>query len=177
MNLKEKEKSLLEIAIALLQRKRKPQKMDDIVRDVMTIKGYTPEEVAEYTPQFLLDFMKSGNFIYCGNDCWDLKERQPIAMLDKDGDYEDVYFGDTKDVELAEENTTLPQYKNQSDMDDAEDDNESDDDADDLSKEFESFEDDNPEDYEEKTNSFEEELDSEEEDDERDEIDDEFDFE
>lgn len=142
-----KEKSLLEIAVALLQRKRKPQKINDIIKEVMSIKGIKPNEVEQYVPQFLLDFMKSGYFIYCGNDCWDLKERQPVSMLDKDGDYEDVYFGteDVKENELADENVNLPSYKPTSDIDDPEDDNENDEENDDLSREFENPEEDNSE--------------------------------
>ena len=37
MNIKEKEKSLLEIAVTLIQRRRKPQKMEDIIKDVRNI--------------------------------------------------------------------------------------------------------------------------------------------
>ena len=176
MNIKEKEKSLLEIAVTLIQRRRKPQKMEDIIKDVMTIKGYTAEEAEEHTPQFLLDFMKSGYFIYCGKGLWDLKERQPVKLLDKDGDYEEVYFGSAKDSELTDNNVDAPQYKNESDMDDPEDDDYSDDDADDLSKEFGGEEDDNPEDLREVEIDIESEIDEEDEE-ERDERDSEFDYE
>ena len=115
MNSKEKEKSLLEIAVALLQRKRKPQKINDIIKEVMSIKGIKPSEIEQYVAQFLLDFMKSGYFVYCGNDCWDLKERQKVSISDKDGDYEEIYYGkEAEESELGAENNNTPAYKNTS---------------------------------------------------------------
>ena len=128
--------SLLEIAIKLLQNKKKPKKFKEIIREVMTKKGYTVEESKEYTPQFMLDFMASGYFVYCGDDTWDLKDRQPVAMLDKDGgdfeyssdDLDEVKANELKDDDYEE------QSNDNSQLDD--DDDDDDDDEDDISKEF-----------------------------------------
>ena len=138
---KNEEKSLLEIAIELLEKKRGPQHIDTIVKEVMSLKGYKVAESKEKAPQFLMDFMLSGNFVYCGEDCWDLKYRQPTSVLDKDGgDYESFYYDDEEvtNNELTDE-TYNELYENQSDahLDSNDDDEDENDDADDLSNEFE----------------------------------------
>lgn len=129
--------SLLEIAVKLLQSKKKPKKLKEIVKEVMTKKGYTADQIKELTPQFMLDFMASGYFVYCGDDTWDLKDRQPVAMLDKDGgDFE--YTSDDLDEVKANE-LKDDDYENNLDdssMDDDDDDDDNDDDDDDISKEF-----------------------------------------
>lgn len=133
--------SLLEIAVKLLQSKKKPKKLKEIVKEVMTKKGYTADEIKELAPQFMLDFMASGYFVYCGDDTWDLKDRQPVAMLDKDGgDFEYI----TDDDKEAEENALKDDdYDNGSDDSSADDDDDddNDDDDDDMSKEFDNDED------------------------------------
>lgn len=147
MGIKEKDKSLLEIAIELLQKKRKPQKINSIVVEVMELKGYKPAQANAEAPQFILDFMQSGNFVYCGDDCWDLKDRQPLSILDKDGgDYEEI-FDDNEDVkknELKNDDILEPfitpiDDDNDDDDDDTIKDDETDDD--DLSREFASIDD------------------------------------
>lgn len=102
MGSKEKEKSLLEIAIELLDLKKKPQKIGNIVKEVMEIKGVKSSVAKELAPQFILDFMQSGYFVYCGDETWDLKDRQPTTVLDKEGgDYNDIYEDD-EDVKRNE---------------------------------------------------------------------------
>ena len=129
--------SLLEIAVKLLQSKKKPKKLKEIVKEVMTKKGYTAEQIKELAPQFMLDFMASGYFVYCGDDTWDLKDRQPVAMLDKDGgDFE--YTSDDLDEVKANElkDDDYESNLDDSSMDDDDDDDDNDDDDDDISKEF-----------------------------------------
>ena len=106
MGSKEKDKSLLEIAIELLDAKKKPQKMLSIVKEVMEIKGLKVALAKELAPQFILDFMQSGYFVYCGDDTWDLKDRQPTSVLDKEGgEYDDIYEDDeeVKSYELKDD--------------------------------------------------------------------------
>ena len=128
--------SLLEIAITLLKSKKKPKKFKEIIREVMSKKGYTQEEAKEYTPQFMLDFMASGYFVYCGDDTWDLKDRQPVSMWDKDGgDFE--YTSD--DLDEVKANELKDDDYEDSSMDSSSIDDEDDDDSDDeddISKEF-----------------------------------------
>jgi DNA-directed RNA polymerase delta subunit len=137
---KNEEKSLLEIAVELLEKKRGPQHIDTIVKEVMSLKGYKVAESKEKAPQFLMDFMLSGNFVYCGEDCWDLKYRQPTSVLDKDGgDYESFYYDEEVTNNELTDDTYNELYENQSDahLDSNDDDEEDTDDADDLSNEFE----------------------------------------
>ena len=144
MAVKDKEKSLLEIAIELLDAKKKPQKMNSIIKEVMELKGIKASLAKEIAPQFMLDFMQSGYFVYCGDDCWDLKDRQPTSVLDKDGgDYTDIYEDD-EDVkknelkdDLYEEETS--KKDDHEDEDDDKDDEEMDDFDEELARAFESF--------------------------------------
>ncbi len=142
---KDKEKSLLEIAIELLDAKKKPQKMITIVKEVMELKGIKASYAKELAPQFMLDFMQSGYFVYCGDDCWDLKDRQPTSVLDKDGgDYTDIYEDD-EDVKKNELKDDLYEEENskKEDNDDDDDDFDKEEEMDDLDEElaraFESF--------------------------------------
>lgn len=141
---KESDLSLVEIAYKLLSKKRKPQLLEDIIKDVMSTKGYKPKEAREVTPQFILDFQSCGDFIYCGDGRWDLKERQPTSVLDKDGsdydyfDDEDVLRNELKDDDF------LGIHVDESVLEDEDDhlDNEDEDvEDDDLAAEFENLED------------------------------------
>lgn len=139
MGVKEKDKSLLEIAVELLQKKRKPQKILTIMTEVMEIKGYKPQQAKQHAAQFIADFMESGIFVYCGDDCWDLKERQSTAVLDKDGgDYEEIYYND-EDVKKNELKDDIFDDNYISDDDDDSDDDEEDDD---IARELENMDDD-----------------------------------
>ena len=104
MSIKEKNKSLLEIAVELFHEKhklgiKKPQPIMQIAKEVMEIKGLKTTTGKELLPQFLADFMESGYFVYCGDGCWDLKENQPVSVLEKD--ISDSYVFDSDD-EVAE---------------------------------------------------------------------------
>lgn len=154
MGAKEKDKSLLEIAIELLQKKRKPQKILAIVSEVMELKGYKPQQAKDAAAQFILDFMQSGNFVYCGDDCWDLKERQSTAVLDKDGgDYEEIFYDDedVKKNELKDDIFTKDFISpNPNDEESEDDETEEEEEDDDIARELGTFSDeDDTEDSEE----------------------------
>lgn len=138
---KYKEESLLEIAIELLKQKQKPQKITSILKEVMELKGVKAALAKELAPQFVLDFMQSGYFVYCGDECWDLKDRQPTNVLDKEGgDYDDIYEDD-EDVKKNElkDDSYLEEQIVTSDEDDEDDDSEKEEEEDDLAKAFEEF--------------------------------------
>ncbi len=107
----EKNDSLLEIATNLMKRKKKPQTLDSILEEAFQRKGISKDDEA-VCAQFEVDFMLSGLFIYCGEDkngnqLWDLKERQPSSLLDKDGGYLEDIYADDEDViknELKDDN-------------------------------------------------------------------------
>lgn len=146
MAIKEKDKSLLEIAIGLVSKKRGACKLSKIIEEVMEVKGYKGLKAKDHTAQFLLDFMQSGYFVYCGDDCWDLKERQATSVIDKDGaDYEKNYSNEKEVLENElKDDMYKPIYEDSNDDDDDDNDEEDDDIArelneldDDLSSEFE----------------------------------------
>lgn len=98
----ERNDSLLEIASILMRRKKKPQTLDSILEEVLQKKGINDADDL-LVAQFEVDFMLSGIFIYCGEDkkgnqLWDLKERQPSSLLDKDGGYLEDMYKDDEDV-------------------------------------------------------------------------------
>lgn len=145
-----KDNSLIEIAVELLQKKQRPQNINSIIKEVMSIKGIKASDVSEYAPQFVMDFMLSGYFVYCGEDCWDLKDRQPTSVLDKDGgDYEDFLDNDedVKKNELKdgafdaaytdENNYESPIIIEPTNDEEEDEDDEDESDEDDLSNEFE----------------------------------------
>lgn len=84
----EKYDSLLEIAVAIMKRKKKPQTIESLIDEVFARKGI--EKNDQDIAQFEVDFMLSGYFVYYGEDednkkqLWDLKERQKSSYLDKD---------------------------------------------------------------------------------------------
>ncbi|XMB86245.1 DNA-directed RNA polymerase subunit delta [Mycoplasmatota bacterium WC44] len=80
-------KSMLETAVELLKRKRNPQKFNKIFKEVSETLGLTDEEKESSKARFYNDLSLSALFIYTGNDEWDLKERQPIELWDKDASY------------------------------------------------------------------------------------------
>jgi len=79
------DKTFLNLAIEYLESKDGPQPITDILNYVMDAKTVKKSELDDTKAQFIMDFMLSGNFIYCGgNDEWDLKSRQPLSVIDKD---------------------------------------------------------------------------------------------
>lgn len=82
--------SFLEIAVALMKKKKKPQSLEALTKEVFSKKGVEGNELQ--VAQFQVDFMLSGYFVCCGEDkqgnqLWDLKTRQVSALLDKDSGY------------------------------------------------------------------------------------------
>ena len=82
--------SFLEIAVALMKKKKKPQTLESLTKEVFSKKGVEGNELE--VAQFQVDFMISGYFVCCGEDksgnqLWDLKTRQESSFLDKDSGY------------------------------------------------------------------------------------------
>jgi DNA-directed RNA polymerase subunit delta len=138
-----KDNSMLEIAIDLLEKKHKPQHIDVIIKEVLSLKGLKQAQAKEVAPQFVMDFMLSGYFVYCGDDTWDLKDRQPTSVLDKDGSDFEEYLSDDEDVkknELKDEEFNVYGDDDESfeeSNEDDEDEDEENDTEDDLAHEFE----------------------------------------
>ncbi|MFA6678474.1 MAG: DNA-directed RNA polymerase subunit delta [Acholeplasmataceae bacterium] len=94
---------MVEIAEEII-RKNGKQSLNDLVNKVGEIKGFTSED-AEKVTLLYLDMTLSGNFVYCGNDEWDLKENN-LELWDKDGSYfmriDEVDFDEDDDDEETE---------------------------------------------------------------------------
>lgn len=134
-----KDGSLLERAVELFknQRKQEPLSIDSLLKELLKNKKYTDSEYVEIVSQFYLDFMMSGHFVFCGDSLWDLKERQPVAMLDKDGgDFDDIY-SDDEDVLKNElrDGVTYPTFETV-DEDDVDEDDTEEEETDDIALEL-----------------------------------------
>ena len=141
--------SMIELAIELMEKKRKPHTVHTIAKEVFELKGLKVNENPELMGQFINDFMLCGIFICCGEDkkgnkVWDLKTRQKFELLEKDGTYIDDPYGDDEDViknELKDEfeylNENKPEYDDESLNDDSDDeDNDDEDEKDDIEEEL-----------------------------------------
>lgn len=136
------DKSLLELAAEYLEKANDARPIYEIVQHVIEQKSIKKADIEDVTAQLIMDFMLSGDFVYVKNDCWDLKRRQPLSVIDKDGgDYKD-YLADDEDAQTGEKELESSydydeeEDKIQSDDRDDEDKDNEDDDDDSLEKEF-----------------------------------------
>ena len=77
--------SMLEVAEMLMEKKKKPQKFIDLAKEVAEVKGYNFEAEIDKVSQFYTDMTTSSKFVYCGEETFDLKVRQPLDLFEKDG--------------------------------------------------------------------------------------------
>lgn len=145
------EKSLLEIAIELMQNQTKNKKytLKEIAKKAFEKKGLKISENKELYAQFQMDFMLSGDFLSCGEDAdgnklWDLKYRFKHEDIEKDS-VSRLVNPDDNDSEVSknELNTSEGQFdleEDQEKRDDSEDEedelDEEDDEEDDIQKEL-----------------------------------------
>lgn len=103
-----KELSLLEVACEVMKNKKNPQPIYDIVRETLELTGkISSDNVYEDMKQLYSDITTSGNFIYCKEDLWDLKDRQSLDLWDKDGAY--FYQGVVEDDDF-DDGLTVDDY-------------------------------------------------------------------
>ena len=79
-----KQMSMLEVAVELMKPKKNPQPFLKLAREVFDVKGYNYTKDKEKVAQFYMDLISSAKFVYCGEEKFDLKERQEISMVEKD---------------------------------------------------------------------------------------------
>lgn len=148
-----KNESLLDLAFKALSKKRKPYTLPKIAEEAFELKG--EKMTVDKLAQFQMDFMLSGSFICCGEDAnghklWDLKNRQPSSLQDKDGSYLDDKYSDDEDVLKNELSDDLPykvskKYHDDDDIDDEDEDDE-DEERDDIEEELSYLDDEDEED-------------------------------
>lgn len=99
---KDQYKPMVEIAEKIIRQNGK-QNLKELIRQVGEIKGFSVED-AEKATLLYLDMTLSSNFVYCGNDEWDLKENN-LELWDKDGSYfmkiDEVDFDEEEDEDIV----------------------------------------------------------------------------
>jgi DNA-directed RNA polymerase subunit delta len=80
-------RSMLETAIGVMKRKRSPQPFMKIYEEVAEELQFTQAQINDNIARFYSDLSLSAYFVYTGDNNWDLKERQPTDMWDKDASF------------------------------------------------------------------------------------------
>jgi DNA-directed RNA polymerase subunit delta len=80
-------RSMLETAIGVMKRKRSPQPFIKIYEEVVEELGFNDAQKEQNIARFYSDLSLSAVFVYTGDNNWDLKERQPTDMWDKDASF------------------------------------------------------------------------------------------
>jgi DNA-directed RNA polymerase subunit delta len=83
MTNKLKSLAMLDVAEALLRDNKVPLTIQQILKNVAEIKEISLDDVDKLT-QLYMDITQSAKFVYCGDEQWDLKERN-LELWDKDG--------------------------------------------------------------------------------------------
>ena len=78
---------MLETAIGVMKRKRSPQPFIKIYEEVVEELGFSTAQKEHNIARFYSDLSLSAFFVYTGDNNWDLKERQPTDMWDKDASF------------------------------------------------------------------------------------------
>ena len=102
-------KSMVEIAEEFIRINGK-QNIYTLIESVANIKGISFENTDRLT-QLYIEMTLSANFVYCGNDEWDLKENN-LEMWDKDGSYfnrQDYEEEDEDDDNISLEDYFIPE--------------------------------------------------------------------
>jgi DNA-directed RNA polymerase subunit delta len=80
-------RSMLETAIGVMKRKRSPQPFMKIYDEVAEELQFSEAQKTDNVARFYSDLSLSAYFVYTGDNNWDLKERQPTDMWDKDASF------------------------------------------------------------------------------------------
>jgi len=80
-------RSMIETAVEVLKKKRSPQKMETIYDEVAKTLGFDDSKKENNKARFYSDLSLTGVFVFTGDGHWDLKERQPIELWDKDASF------------------------------------------------------------------------------------------
>ncbi|NLN50945.1 MAG: DNA-directed RNA polymerase subunit delta [Acholeplasmataceae bacterium] len=116
-------KPMVEIAEEFIRQNGK-QNIYTLIESVAQIKGFSAED-EEKVALLYVDMTLSGNFVYCGNDEWDIKENN-LELWDKDGSYfnkDEDYEDDDDDDDIKLEDYFLLEDE-EAELDDDEEDEE-----------------------------------------------------
>ena len=115
--------SCLEIVIKLLEEKKEPTPIVEVMKEALKLKGLEDPDGSIMT-RLYTDVVSSSLFVFCGEGKWDLKKDQPLEYYDRDGSYYGVKIEDDE-----EEDNLNPNYSDEDE--DISDDDEDEDNYDD----------------------------------------------
>ena len=98
-------KSLEETAVEVLKQEKTQLTYLELFNKVAELKGFNDEEKAREIARFYTDITSSGNFVYCGDDKWGLKEDLPLDALDSE------FYSEHNEIELEDEDLIKPKKK------------------------------------------------------------------
>lgn len=98
-------KSLEEVAVEILRETKEKATYLELFNKVAELKNFTEEEKADNIARFYTDITASGNFVYCGDDYWDLKENQTLDALDSE------FYSEHSAVEGDDEEISKPKKR------------------------------------------------------------------
>lgn len=93
--------SMVEVAISIVDQTKEKTTFIDLYNKVSEAKGFTEEEKKANIAQFYTDVTASGDFVYCGDDLWDLKRNQKQEALDSEF-YSEHQSSDEEEEEVKE---------------------------------------------------------------------------
>lgn len=124
--------SMMEVAEQIIEENKEPMAIHQVIQTVAQLKGIEQNDFDRLT-QLYIDITTSAKFVFCGEDKWDLKDRN-LDFWDKDGSYFNQIDAEIEEDE--DDNLTLKDYILEDDEDfidedeDEEDDEEEDDEED-----------------------------------------------
>ncbi|BCR36851.1 DNA-directed RNA polymerase subunit delta [Mariniplasma anaerobium] len=83
MNDNYKTMAMIDVAEQLIRDHKGPMAIQELVKQIREIKEMSADDIDRLT-QLYMDITTSAKFVYCGEDKWDLKERN-LELWDKDG--------------------------------------------------------------------------------------------
>ena len=119
---KETNKSMVEIAEEYIRINGK-QNIYELLETVAKIKGID-ESDTDKLAQLYIDMTLSANFVYCGNEEWDLKENN-LELWDKDGSFfnkDEIIEEEEEEEDIKLEDYYIPEEDEELDLDDDEED-------------------------------------------------------
>jgi DNA-directed RNA polymerase subunit delta len=96
--------AMIDVAEIILKESSEPLEIKEIIKKVVEIKKISENDFEKIT-QLYMDITQSGKFVFCGEEKWDLKERN-LELWDKDG-YAFVKLENHDDVEEADDDEEL----------------------------------------------------------------------
>lgn len=106
---------MLNVAKDILKNHEGKMKIMDLMQQTLEAKGLEDKD-NEYKTQLYLDITTSSLFVYMGDEEWDLKDRQSLAMYDRDG----AEFNTVEDEQSETEDEDILNFEDEDEEDENE---------------------------------------------------------